>query len=213
VVQDSTRAQIWCGGPGIIQSFDRAKMTATVQPAIMAKVLNPAGVWTDTALPLLVDCPVQFPSGGGCILTFDVAKDDECWINIADRCIDAWWQSGGVQPQAEMRMHDLSDGCVFVGQRSQPNVLPSGVTAGAAVLQSNDGSTFLALNPTAQTVDITAPGGSTITADVSIVGTLHVTGQITSDTDVVAGSDSISLVNHVHTDVQVGLSDTGPATG
>ena len=109
--------------------------------------------------------PVYFPSGGNCTLTFPVKPGDECLVVFASRCIDAWWQSGGVQDQAEMRMHDLSDGFVFVGC-ARSRVLPS-VNTGATELRSDDGSTFLRLDPASQKVKIVAPGGFEVVAPVS----------------------------------------------
>jgi len=190
---------IWTAIPGIIQSFSAEHMTCTAQPAIMAKLFND-GTVTDVALPLLVDCPVQFPAGGGCSLTFPVASGDECLVVFSSRCIDAWWQSGGVQTQAEMRMHDLSDGFVLLGVRSIPRVIPS-ISATAVQLRSDDGLAFVELNPTTHAVNITSPG------DTNITGNLNVTGTITATVDVVGGGKH--LKTHVHSGVQSGGSNTG----
>ena len=82
---------------------------------------------------------------------------------FASRCIDAWWQSGGVQDQAEMRMHDLSDGFVSWGAFAAA----LSVNTGATELRSDDGSTFLRLDPASQKVKIVAPGGFEVVAPVS----------------------------------------------
>ncbi|MFG0232798.1 Gp138 family membrane-puncturing spike protein [Achromobacter sp. 413638] len=159
-------AETWTAMPALIVDFDPVAMTCSAQPAIRARVTAPSGGQQHVPLPLLLDCPVYFPSGGNCTLTFPVKPGDECLVVFASRCIDAWWQSGGVQDQAEMRMHDLSDGFVFVGVRSQPRVLPS-VNTGATELRSDDGSTFLRLDPASQKVKIVAPGGFEVVAPVS----------------------------------------------
>ena len=108
-------AETWTAMPAVIVDFDPVAMTCSAQPAIRARVTAPSGGQQHMPLPLLLDCPVYFPSGGNCTLTFPVKPGDECLVVFASRCIDAWWQSGGVQDQAEMRMHDPSDGFVFVG--------------------------------------------------------------------------------------------------
>lgn len=203
---DGREASVWQGGPGIVQSFDGDAMTCVVQPAIQARVSAKDGTVSLVDMPLLLDVPVFFPSGGGCTLTFGVSAGDECYFAIADRCIDGWWQSGGIQAPMEARMHDLSDAFAFVGVFSQPRVLPS-ISTTKAQLRSNDGQAYLELDPSAHTVNIAAPGGSTINADVTIEGALHVSGKITSDTDVVTGS--ISLKNHKHGGVQTGGGVSG----
>lgn len=165
-LQDAIRgamAMTWTALPGIVQSFDPVAMTCVVQPAIKARRTLPTGATVTDALPLLVDCPVHFPSGGQCTLTFPVAPGDECLVVFSSRCIDGWWQSGGVQEQAELRMHDLSDGFVFVGVRSQPRVIPN-VSTGATQLRSDDGSTLIELDPASQKVRIVAPGGFDVVA-------------------------------------------------
>lgn len=131
-------SELRVAAPGIIQSYNAGTNTATVQLAIREKVNQMDGTTQDTDLPLLLDCPVMMPRGGGFALTFPVAAGDECLVVFADACIDSWWQSGGVQNQAEKRRHDLSDGIVIPGLWSQPNKLTIGegirltATAGGA---------------------------------------------------------------------------------
>lgn len=178
-VLEGFRAEILTALPGIIQSFDPVAMTCTVQPAIKMRARGPDGSVTSIPLPLLVDCPVQFPAGGNCTLTFPVAPGDECLVVLASRCIDGWWQSGGVQEQGDTRMHDLSDGFVLLGTRSRPRAL-SGVSTASAQLRSDDGATFIDLNPSTQKVKIVAPGGlDVVTPLASFSQAVTITGLLT----------------------------------
>ncbi|MHA2903159.1 Gp138 family membrane-puncturing spike protein [Ralstonia mannitolilytica] len=162
--------------PGIIQSFNAGAVTATVQLAIKGIVHAPDGTAQFVNMPLLVDVPVHFPRGGGCTLTFPVAKGDECLVVFAARCIDGWWQSGGVQAPMDPRIHDLSDGFAFVGFFSQATKI-GGISTASTQLRSNDGATYIDLNPSTKKVKIVAPGGfdviaplSTFSAGVTISG-------------------------------------------
>lgn len=93
---DGRQAEMWTALPGIVQSFDPAAMTVSVQPAVAGRISDEAGKAASVDLPILPDVPVVFPGGGGFALTFPVAAGDECLVVFASRCIDAWWQSGGV---------------------------------------------------------------------------------------------------------------------
>lgn len=172
---DGLRSGIWTALPGIIQRFDASTMACEVQIAIKVPVTDAAtGATTSMALPLLVDCPVHFPSGGNCTLTFPVTQGDECLVVFASRCIDAWWQSGGVQEQAELRMHDLSDGFALVGFRSRPRALAA-VSTGTAQLRSDDGETYVDLDPAGQIVKVKAPGGMVLDAPtVTVTGVMDI---------------------------------------
>jgi hypothetical protein len=192
---------IWTALPGIIQEVNLDEKTCSVQPCIQAQLEDEiTGTYTDVNLPLLLDCPILFPSGGGCTLTFPVANGDECLVIFASRCIDAWWQSGGIQKQAEFRMHSLSDGFAIPGISSVPKVPPF-ISNTEAALRSFDGETIVAVNPTAKTVRVAAPNGMTV------LGDLVVTGTIRSMEDVIA--DSVHLKTHVHSGVSTGGSNTG----
>jgi phage baseplate assembly protein gpV len=226
MAQEGAQGKLWTAMPGIIQSFDALAMTCTVQPSISAIVRDEDGTIGSLQLPLLLDCPVVFQGGGGVTMTFPIAKGDECLVVFASRCIDAWWQLGGVQGQAELRMHDLSDGFVLAGVRSQPRKIS--VNTSAAQLRSDDGSTLIELNPTAKTIAMTAPNGATINANTTINGTLHVTGAVTCDSTLaVAGNTNVggtliatgnitgagkSLNSHTHSGVQTGGGTSGPPT-
>ncbi|GAB7197671.1 hypothetical protein OS31_40010 [Dickeya oryzae] len=105
--------------PGIVQSFDPDSVTCVIQPAIRGYETDTGGNQISVPLPLLVDVPVIFPRGGGCTLTFPIQPGDECLIVFADRCIDFWWQSGGMQEPVDGRMHDLSDAFCIPGPMSQ----------------------------------------------------------------------------------------------
>ena len=157
---DGRQAEMWTALPGIVQSFDPAAMTVSVQPAVAGRISDEAGKAASVDLPILPDVPVVFPGGGGFALTFPVAAGDECLVVFASRCIDAWWQSGGVGEPMEPRMHDLSDGFALVGVRSQPHRLSPAVHTGNTQLRADDGSAYVEITPGGA---VTAVGPSSVT--------------------------------------------------
>lgn len=173
------QAAIWTALPGIIESFDADAITAVVQPAIKGQLRAKDGSTSQITLPLLLDVPVVFPRGGGCALTFPLAKDDECLVVFASRCIDGWWTSGGIQAQAEFRMHDLSDGFAIPGPWSQATKIAN-ISTTSTQFRSDDGSTYVDLNPTSQKIKIVAPGGFEVDAPTNLfTGAVTIQGLLT----------------------------------
>lgn len=144
--------------PGIIQDFDPETVTCTVQPAIKGAVPDDAGNFVSADMMLLTNVPVIFPRGGGCTITFPVKEGDECLLVFGDRCVDFWWQSGGIQEPADERQHDLSDAFAIVGPQSQAKKI-SGISTSAMEIRSDNGVTKLSLNPGSGAITGTAPGG------------------------------------------------------
>lgn len=91
---NSRLTQVWTALPGIIQKFDAGALTCEVQPAIKGRITQEDGSIQLVNMPLLLDCPVVFPHGGGCSLTFPIKAGDECLVVFASRGIDYWWQLG-----------------------------------------------------------------------------------------------------------------------
>lgn len=175
--------------PGIIVSFDPILQTATVQ-ATVSRVLNTGKTIT---LPVCSDVPVFFPSGGNFVLTFPVANGDECLLVFSERAIDGWFESGGIEPPADYRLHDLSDGFAFVGFRSKPHKITSFLTDGVS-LQSLDGATSITIGTDGSVVQAT-PGGST---------TLTAAGKFIVDAPAGIDLNGILFNDHTHTDPQGG---------
>lgn len=204
---DAFQGRIWTSLPGIVQSFDPDKNTCTVQPAVSLKVMAEDGTRSDIQLPVLLDCPVVWQSGGGCTLTFPVSPGDECLVSFSSRCIDGWWQSGTVSPQAELRMHDLSDGFAFIGPRSLPRAFS--VSTSAVQLRTDDGSAYVEINPTTKKIKAHTSGDAEVSAvninligNVSVIGNMSVSGSMTNNGKNVGAT-------HVHSGVSTGSSNTG----
>ena len=177
----SNRADIQTAMPGIIQSFNPSAVTCTVQPAIQGVIERRDGKNENVNLPLLLDCPVVFPHAGGCTLTFPIKPGDECLVVFGSRCIDAWWQSGGVQVPMEMRMHDLSDGFVIPGPMSQAKKI-GGISTSAVQLRSDDGQAFIEINPSSHDILMETPANITFRANRITLDTPNVVnnGQLSS---------------------------------
>lgn len=200
---DGRQAEIWTALPCIVETFDPVAMTLTAQPSTLIQYRNPQGGLDLLQMPLLLDCPVMFPGGGGVTLTFPVRKGDECLVVFASRCIDSWWQSGGVQAPSEFRMHDLSDGFAFVGVRSQPRRFTVG---SVAQLRSDSGMTSVDVDGDGEIINLTSPNPVTITAPA-----LHVTGAIVAG---FGGLDAVNVQTHIHSGVMEGGSvTTAPVAG
>lgn len=118
---------LYCHVPGRIQSFDPSKKTASIQLLFATQLPDE----TIVNYPVLVDCPVFTPQGGGGAFQAPIAAGDPCLVIFADRNIDAWFQNGSVAVPFDQvggqpgRMHDLSDGMAFVGFNSLADTLPA----------------------------------------------------------------------------------------
>ncbi|MGP2948274.1 phage baseplate assembly protein V [Serratia nevei] len=231
-VADSLSTSLRVAMPGIIQSFNVDAVTAMIQPAVKASVRQSDGSLSSVALPLLVDVPVVFPRGGGVTLTFPVAAGDECLVVFADRCIDYWWQNGGVQEPLDQRQHHLADAFALVGPQSQAQKI-SGISTSAAQLRTDDGAAFIELDPGSHAINVTtqgkltasAQGGTEINSPEIVLngnvtingnlsqgmgnggGTATMYGPVTVTNDVTAGG--ISLQTHKHGGVETGGGQTG----
>ena len=196
--------------PGIIQSFNSEEQTVTVQCAIREK-FNMDGDLSWQDIPLLLDVPIIFPRAGNYILTMPIQAGDECLVVFGDSCMDAWWQSGGVQNQIDCRRHDLSDGYAIVGLYSQPRRI-SNYSTSTAQLRNLSGSAYVELDGTTinivgSEVNISAPTVNVNGPNTTITGRTVIDGKtsITSETDI-QGRDFIS---HTHSGVETGGGNTG----
>lgn len=179
---DAASIDLRVAAPGIIQSVDYGRQTCTVQLAIRERLNHEGDLeWVD--IPILPDVPFFVYSGGGYCLTLPVAPGDECLVVFGDSCMDAWWQNGGVQNQADHRRHDLSDGFAIVGFRSQPNVV-GGFSSGSAMLRNASGSAYIEIAGDAIHIQ---SGGTTI--------------------------DGVPFMGHTHSGVESGGSSTGGVNG
>lgn len=230
VLSDTIFSMLRVSMPGIIQSFDPIACTCTVQPAISGQVPNEAGEFKSAPLPLLVDVPVVFPRGGGCTITFPVKAGDECLVVFSDRCIDFWWQNGGVQEPVDPRQHDLSDAFAFIGPQSQAEVIGN-ISTSTLQMRTDDGAAYIELDPNSHAVNIVAPGGLNVTtplakfsAAVTINGLLtwlggmigslatgtaaKITGAIEFIGSLKSNGKDISD-SHTHSGVQTGTGNSG----
>lgn len=216
LAMESQQAQIWTALPGVVAAVNLAAQTLSVQPTVQGSVASPNGAKQLVNLPLLVDVPIVWPRAGGFALTFPIAAGDEVLVVFASRCIDSWWQSGGIGAPAEARMHDLSDGFAILAPTSQPKKL-TGVSSTNVQLRDESGTTYVEITPdgkarvvAATQIDVEAPTVN-ITGDLNVTGEMNLVGQLTQS----GGSMTIGGVvfgTHKHTGVQPGSGTSGGPT-
>jgi hypothetical protein len=219
---ESHASQIWTALPAVVVSVNLTAQTVVVQPSIQGSVASPDGKTQLVNLPVLVDVPIVWPKAGGFALTFPVAAGDEVLVVFSARCIDSWWQSGGVGAPAEARMHDLSDGFAILAPTSQPKKLAN-VSSSNVQLRNYAGTTLVEITPDGKANIVGASEINMTAPNVKVNGTLNVTGAITQSGGAVAvggamtvtgGLDvgGIAFASHKHTGVQTGGGTSGGPT-
>jgi len=214
---EGNQAGIWTALPAQVLSFNPVVRTAELQVTVQAQVLSPQGTMSWVSLPPLVDCPVVYPGGKDLYLTFPLVPGDEVLVLFASRCIDNWWQQGGVQTQAEFRMHSLSDGFCLPGPRSVPVASAAApVAMDALEIRNKEGTTKIrlldngdiklmtpgALEAEAANISAVASVQAEITAPIiNLTGNVIIEGTLT-----VNGRD---FMTHVHSGVTEGSESTG----
>jgi hypothetical protein len=201
------RSRIWTALPVVVLS-DSDGFVVEVQPTIQGMATDPqTGVQTNVNMPSLgKHVPVHFPSGGGFTFTHPIKKGDEGIVVFSSRCIDGWWQQGGIQPQLEQRYHNLSDAMYIPGIRSTPRALNPPASTESSQLRSDDGTTYVEIAG-GGVVNIVVPSSG----HVQVTGDLRVTGKVYAG---YGGSDQVQVQTHTHNGVQSGSDDTGsPVAG
>lgn len=208
------QASVWTALPGIIQSFDPDTLTAQIQPAIQSTFTGPDQQQKFVTLPVLPDVPVVLPHGGTYAATFPISAGDECLVVFASRCIDGWWDQGGVQPQSDARMHDLSDGFAIPGAWSQKTKLSNWSTT-TAQLRTTDGTVYAEIDAPNQKARLVS-NGVIIEADSAnnVVNVIAPTVQVTGNVQVAGNIQATgSIIGGFGTPDQVGLQTHRGHTG
>jgi hypothetical protein len=198
---------LWTAMIGTVVSYNATGHnagTATIQPSIKSLVTAKDGSTSWQLMATLPNVPVAFMGGGNFVATYPIQPGDEALVVFCSRCIAAWYQNGawsdGGQIQAEMRMHDLSDGVAFIGPRSMARSIPN-LSADTAQFRSMDGTTYFEVTAGGQ-CNIVAPQGLNIQGDVTV------TGKVTATEEGTFNNIEVSL--HEHSGVTPGSGTSGP---
>lgn len=140
-VQTATLGRVRTVTPGTIVAYDRTRQAATVQPALRIPRTDPeTGERVFARVPPIASCPVLWPSGGGCSLTWPLEEGDPCTILVAERSTDEYRATGegDIEPQ-DPRRFDWSDALVMPAWSPFSAPIPAaGVHATAAVLRADE---------------------------------------------------------------------------
>lgn len=193
--RERVAAEIRVSLPVRVQTYYQDSQTADVVPLIADVYIDEDGEQQVENLPVIPSVPVQFPEGGGFVLTFPIAAGDTGVILCTDRSLDGWLTNGGTQPQAPLddRRHALKDAVFLPGVR--PNVSPRSSTLDRIFL-GRDGANHAPAAREGDSVKVTIPANSFLVScsGSPAVGVLNpapvdVTGTITSGSGSVEVSD------------------------
>ncbi len=150
--------------PAVINKSDPVKQEAEIIPLIKRRYKD--GRVIDRAP--ITGVPVMFPAAGGGIITFPVKRGDTVLAIFSQRSIDRWVRGDGspVDP-ADNRKHDISDAIAIPGLFSLSSALQS--DPDNVIIKFSGAS--IALTP-AGAIEILAPGGVTITGDLTVTGNI-----------------------------------------
>lgn len=194
-------AQLYTTIPAIVTNISRLESdnVVSVQPAIN-KTSSDGFSYPMAEIP---DVPVQWPAGGGAVLTFPIAKGDDVLLVCTMASIAEWWlvSSGAVTP-FDQRMHDLSD-CIVIPSifRKANNPAPS---KDDVVLKY--GGHSIKLEKAGGNIVISSDTPVIVNSDLEVNGNISATGEITAAS---TSAIPISMTTHIHTG-NLGAPTTAP---
>ena len=97
--------------PAIITDVSKLQSdnVVSVQPAIQ-KALTDGYSYN---MPILIDMPIQWPAGGGAVMTFPLEVGDDVKLSFSMMSMSEWWLGSGIVKPFDRRLHNLSDAFVI----------------------------------------------------------------------------------------------------
>ena len=119
--------------PGRVTRYDASKQQADIEPLVQAAYEDEEGNRQVSKLPVVSNCPVHFPGGGGFTLIYPLSAGDTGLLIFSEASIDKWASGdGNVDPDIDHRFH-LSDGIFIPGVRAFSNPRSDGPSASLIV--------------------------------------------------------------------------------
>ncbi len=163
----------------------------------------------EIVVPPIAQVPLAVLRGGGWVITLPVAVGDQGAAFFSEREMTQWMlagDQGAVTPRLYHK-HDYTDAYFLPALASSAKKVLNYDTTNLEI-RSLDNMTKQTFNSMYIKLQV---GGVTMTLDSS---GLHVTnGTITSNVDVIAGVDNISLSTHIHTSAAAGSPTSPPLPG
>lgn len=106
--------------PGSVVRYDASTQLADVQPLIPHSYEDEGGDRQIERKPVVPNCPVQFPTAGGFVITFPVAVGDTGLLVFSQASLDRWQSGDGSEvsdPGFDHR-HNITDGIFIPGVRA-----------------------------------------------------------------------------------------------
>lgn len=138
---DERLEAVYTARPGIVQAYDRATQTASIQPAVRTAHLGELGQRVTESMPVHQVVPVSFPSGGGFRITWPLKVGDTGLLVFLDCSSDRWVSEGGEVDPGDDRRHAAGSAFFVPGGRSLKQALKS-VAASALSLGHDNGNTI-----------------------------------------------------------------------
>ena len=169
--------------PAQVIAYDRS--TNRVQVQLLIAVVTTRGM--QISRPQLASLPVLVLGGGGFMMNFNLEEGDLGWVLANDRDISIFLQSYEESAPNTARVKNFADGLFIPDIMKGYTIAPGDIAAGAAVLQSVDGTVKITLQTgkitiSAPLVEIDNFNPTTITPAggiFQIVGAIQATGAIT----------------------------------
>ena len=236
-VVESMLGEMNTSEPATVVSFNPATNRATVRASMPKRLADGTVLEAPQIYEVPMVWPVSSGGGaGGAIMSFPVQPGDGVMLMYQQRSLDGWGSGNNDAPD-DPRQHDISDAVAVPGLNATnvtPNPTdveirfgesrmlirpdksisvetPGGIldlTIAGAVLRW--GTSRLEMNNSGAASLMSAGGALTLNPD----GSANYTGGvITTDSNIVTSADviagTISLRNHVHTNVQPGSGNSG----
>lgn len=114
--------------PARVNRYDSSAQMVDVQPLIKSAHTDEEQKRVVSALPVVVNVPVQFPRGGRFRLTLPVQEGDTGLLIFSEASLDVWLATGGVVDPLDDRRMNLSDAIFIPGVGDSTRALASAPT-------------------------------------------------------------------------------------
>jgi hypothetical protein len=110
--------------PARVIKFNPSRNSVDVQPVLHRTLETLDGETVDEPLASIPDVPLCWPRGGGCSVTFPIAKGDSVLLVFSEQDLGLWRANGEAAGTGDTRRHGLSGAVAIPGINPLSGVLP-----------------------------------------------------------------------------------------